>query len=245
VKRPPRLYFAFRSPFSWMALRRLEELYPQAADTVEFRPFWEPDEDLLARLRAGGGEFPYTPMSKAKHLYILYDTKRLAASLGHTMSWPVDVDPWWEVPHLAWLYARRQGREREFYRLVTEARWERGENVCDPALVRELAAEAGLDGDAAASAASDPDLREEALAALHDLYQDDVFGVPYFRVGRHRFWGLDRLAAFLDVLDPREGDAARDGDARELPALARVPVPAGAGIPDAVPLDSDSAGGCG
>ncbi|MFL1375929.1 2-hydroxychromene-2-carboxylate isomerase [Nocardiopsis protaetiae] len=245
MKRPPRLYFAFRSPFSWMALRRLEELYPQAADTVEFRPFWEPDEDLLARLRAGGGEFPYTPMSKAKHLYILYDTKRLAASLGYTMSWPVDVDPWWEVPHLAWLYARRQGREREFYRLVTEARWERGENVCDPALVRELAAEAGLDGDAAASAASDPDLREEALAALHDLYQDDVFGVPYFRVGRHRFWGLDRLAAFLDVLDPREGDAARDGDARELPALARVPVPAGAGVPDAVPLDSDSAGGCG
>ncbi|WP_159943619.1 MULTISPECIES: 2-hydroxychromene-2-carboxylate isomerase [unclassified Nocardiopsis] len=240
MRKPPRLYFAFRSPFSWMALRRLEELYPEAVDQVEYRPFWEPDEDLLGRLRAGGGEFLYTPMSKAKHLYILYDTKRLAASFGYTMSWPVDVDPWWEVPHLAWLHARREGRAREFYRAVTEARWERGENVCDPAVVRDLAASVGLDGATAAAAASDPDLREEGLRALHDLYQDDVFGVPYFRVGRHRFWGLDRLEAFTDAL----GLERAEEEAR--PSLARVPVGADGSPASPLPgLDTDTAGGCG
>ncbi|XKK41319.1 DsbA family protein [Nocardiopsis sp. ARC36] len=238
MRKPPRLYFAFRSPFSWMALRRLEELYPEAVDTVEYRPFWEPDADLLARLRAGGGEFLYTPMSKAKHLYILYDTKRLAASFGYTMSWPVDVDPWWEVPHLAWLYARREGKEREFYRAVAEARWERGENVCDPALVKDLAASVGLDGETAASAAHDPDLREEGLKALHDLYQDDVFGVPYFRVGRHRFWGLDRLDAVTDALG-----LEREARAADPPSLARVPVPDLS--PPPTDLDTDTAGGCG
>jgi 2-hydroxychromene-2-carboxylate isomerase len=234
MRKPPRLYFAFRSPFSWMALRRLEELYPESADTVEFRPWWEPDQDLLARLRAAGGEFPYTPMSKAKHLYILYDTKRLSTRFGYRMSWPVDLEPWWEVPHLAWLYARRQGRAREFYRAVTEARWERGENICDPGLVKELAESVGLDGGTAASAASDPDLREEGLRALVDLYDDDAFGVPYFRVGRHRFWGLDRLHGFIAEM----GGTAPDEPVADLPA-AGPPTAAG------VPADTDTAGGCG
>jgi ParB-like chromosome segregation protein Spo0J len=32
---------------------------------------------------------------------------------------PVDVDPWWEVPYLAYLAARRLGREEELYGALT------------------------------------------------------------------------------------------------------------------------------
>jgi 2-hydroxychromene-2-carboxylate isomerase len=117
---------------------------------------------------------------------------------------------------------------------VTEARWERGENICDPGLVKELAESVGLDGGTAASAASDPDLREEGLRALVDLYDDDAFGVPYFRVGRHRFWGLDRLHGFIAEM----GGTAPDEPVADLPA-AGPPTAAG------VPADTDTAGGCG
>ncbi|SEF86281.1 2-hydroxychromene-2-carboxylate isomerase [Thermomonospora echinospora] len=201
MKRKPRLYFCFRSPFSWMALRRLEELLPEAPELIDYYPYWEPDEPMMAALNARGAEFHYAQMSKAKHLYILADTKRLAKRFGYSMAWPVDIDPWWELPHLAWIKASHHGLEREFYRVVTEARWERAENICDPAVIHRLAASIGLDGDELVAAAEDPAIRAEGLDKLVAHYEDDVFGVPYFKLGRHRFWGVDRLEDFVAALN--------------------------------------------
>ncbi|PVE09005.1 2-hydroxychromene-2-carboxylate isomerase [Streptomyces scopuliridis] len=238
LKRPPRLYFNLRSPFSWMGLRQLEERFPQAPDVIEYYPYWDPDEKTVAALEERDSGFHYTQMSKAKHLYILQDTKRLSARFGYTMAWPIDIDPWWERPHLAWLKARHLGREREFYTAVTAARWERGENICDAEVLRRVAESAGFDGDEMLAAADDPELRAEGVDALAAAYDDDVFGIPYFKVGRHRFWGLDRVDAFLDELIPALEKAAESAPAtpQEVPAdlLNRV----GA-------YDSDSAGGCG
>jgi 2-hydroxychromene-2-carboxylate isomerase len=235
----PKLYFNLRSPFSWMALRRLEERFPQAPERIEYIPYWDPDERTRQALGERGAAFHYTQMSKAKHLYILQDTKRLSQRFGYRMAWPIDVDPWWEVPHLGWLAARRLGRERELYAALTAARWERGENICDPEVLRRAAEEAGVDPEPVLAAVDDPEIRAEGVGALERAYHEDVFGIPYFKLGRHRFWGLDRLDDFLTGLG-------------ELPAPDRAGAPAdpGAGIPDGLAelvgaLDHDSAGGCG
>ncbi|MFB7507286.1 2-hydroxychromene-2-carboxylate isomerase [Streptomyces broussonetiae] len=202
MRRPPRLYFSLRSPFSWMAVRLLEERLPDADRLIEYVPFTEPDEQSLTELKARGGEFHYVAMSKAKHLYILSDTKRLAAKHGFAMKWPIDTGAeWWELPHLGWLKARELGVHREYYRAVMAARWERGEDICDREQLRRVCNEAGLDGDVLVSAPEDPAIREQGVQALMDVYEDDVFGVPYFRLGRHRFWGLDRLDDFVTALE--------------------------------------------
>jgi 2-hydroxychromene-2-carboxylate isomerase len=183
-----------------------------------------------------GAEFHYAPMSKAKHLYILGDTKRLASRMGRVMAWPVDVDPWWEVPHLAWLAARRAGPDaaRRCYDALVAARWERGENICETAVLRAAATAARLDADLLAAATEDAGLRAEGVDGLVEAYEDDVFGVPYLRLGRQRYWGFDRIDMFLDeylsevdrsVGDPRLG----------VPAVVR----------DAGGYDRDTAGGCG
>lgn len=202
MRRPPRLYFSFRSPFSWMALRRLEERLPQAPELIEYVPYWDPDEKMAAALDERGSGFHYTRMSKAKHLYILQDTKRLAQRYGYSMTWPIDIDPWWDLPHLAWLRARETGAHRELYAAVCTARWERGENVCEPEVLHAVCVDAGLDADALVAAGTDDAVRAAGLAALSAAYDDDVFGIPYFKLGRHRFWGLDRLDGFLDALLP-------------------------------------------
>ena len=44
-------------------------------------------------------------MSRAKHRYLLLDIKRLADREGLPFAWPIDIDCWWELPHLAWLHA--------------------------------------------------------------------------------------------------------------------------------------------
>ncbi|GAA2489682.1 hypothetical protein GCM10010406_27320 [Streptomyces thermolineatus] len=215
MRRPPRLYFSFRSPFSWMALRRLEERFPQAPEVIDYYPFWGPDKVTEAALEERGSGMHYVQMSKAKHLYILQDTKRLSQQFGYRMTWPVDIDPWWELPHLAWLQARRLGRAQDFYRAVTEARWERGENVCEPEVLHRIAEAAGFDGDAMVAAVDDPEIRAEGADALAAAYDDDVFGIPYFKVGPHRFWGVDRLDAFLDALATALEKAAARAAAQE------------------------------
>jgi 2-hydroxychromene-2-carboxylate isomerase len=202
VKRRPRLYFSFRSPYSWLAVRRLREVVPDLSATFECFPYWDPDERTSAALAARGGEFHYVQMSRAKHLYMLLDTKRIAQRHDITMAWPVDRDPWWELPHLAWLRARREGREWQLYDAVTGARWGRGENICEPDVLSAAARTAGLDPAAALGAPDDPDIRDEAAGCLYQAYLDDIFGIPYLKWGRHRFWGLDRVDAFLDVWLP-------------------------------------------
>jgi 2-hydroxychromene-2-carboxylate isomerase len=227
----PRLYFSFRSPYSWMTVRRLRAEVPDAWTALDWFPYWDPDAGTAAALAERGAELPYSPMSRAKHLYILVDTKRLAQREGLDMSWPVDVDPWWELPHLAWLRARRLGRAEQFYDAVVAARWERGENICDPAVLRAVAVEAELDAESAVGAAGDPAVRAEGVDCLYAAYDDDVFGVPYLRWRRHRFWGFDRLDTFLATWR-----ASAPPDAG--PGLVPAPEPARA-------YDTDTAGGCG
>jgi 2-hydroxychromene-2-carboxylate isomerase len=224
-QKPPRFYFSFRSPYSWLAAHYIE----QHADSreIEYIPFWEPDARSLERLRSRGGEWLYASMSKAKHLYILEDIKRLVARAGCSVTWPIDVEPWWDLPHLAWVAARRQGKDREFFWAIYRARWEEGKDICSPALIRQ---QCGLDPETLAAAPEDDSIREEGGEALYRCYRDDVFGVPFFMVGRDRFWGVDRVEEFVRRVNAKAAPAE--------PLLARS---AGSGSW----YDTDHAGGCG
>ena len=203
MKRQPKFYFSFHSPYSWMATKLLEERLPEAPQLLRYVPYFLPDEKTRAAVTERGASMHYSMMTKAKHLYILQDTKRLSQRFGFPMKWPIDIDPWWELPHLAWFAARRTGDEHALFHALLQARWERGENICDRSVVVAVADSIGLDGKALASAPDDPELREEGVAALEDGYMDDIFGVPYFLLGPHRFWGLDRLDDFIAALQLR------------------------------------------
>ncbi|GGR89317.1 hypothetical protein GCM10010252_30260 [Streptomyces aureoverticillatus] len=242
MKQRPRLYFSLRSPFSWMGLRRLEALYPQARQHIDYRPFWEPGRQLTEQLTARGSGFHYAQMSRAKHRYILQDTKRLATRFGYRMTWPVDVeDPWWDLPHLAWIKARQFGRHHQVYELMTTARWGRGENICDAEVLRKVLAAGGQELTVLVEAVHDPQVRAEAVDALATTYDDEVFGIPYFAVGWHRFWGLDRVEDFLAKLteQPTDKPTGRNGHTAPLSPLPRR-------LLDSVgAYDRDTAGGCG
>jgi 2-hydroxychromene-2-carboxylate isomerase len=208
--RKPRFYFSFRSPFSWMVSHVLERELPGWHDELELLPYFEPDEQTWPVLDERGVEMHYSDMSKAKHLYILQDTKRLSARHGLSMTWPVDRDPWWVLPHHAWMAARRIGRGKDLYWALSEARWERGENICDADVVEKIADSIDLDGALITRAHEDPEIRAEGVDALEKAYMDDVFGIPFFKMGPHRFWGLDRVHDFLSAYErAREKEMAK------------------------------------
>lgn len=200
MKTPPTFYFSLRSPYSWLAWHDLKVHYPRLLERLQFAPFWEPDADYQAELGRLGEAFLYTAMSKDKHLYILGDVKRLAARRGLSPHWPVDRQPRWEVPHLAYLRAQAQGQGAAFVEHTGRARWQEGRDICDPAVMARIAVDLGLDASALRDAYLDPALRQQGLQCLRNCVRDSVFGVPLFTVGRERFWGLDRLPEFVGAL---------------------------------------------
>ncbi|MCA2215088.1 2-hydroxychromene-2-carboxylate isomerase [Jidongwangia harbinensis] len=236
--RTPRFFFSLRSPYSWLAYHDLTVRRPDLTGSVEWVPYWEPDAAMRQVLGDLGGEFLYTEMHKAKQLYLLQDVRRLAQARGFAVTWPVDREPAWEVPHLAYLAAAEFGRGHDFIRGVHEARWQLGRDICDPATVGRIAERIGLDPDRIAGAHQIPRIRAAGVRSLLIAYQTGVFGVPFLVAGRQKFWGLDRLDGFLDAI----GAA---------PATVPATVPDDLVPPEAVAVgagrggDGGHAGGCG
>lgn len=194
-----RFYFHFRSPYSWVAACWMDKV--SVEQEVEYVPFWEIDNTSRHLLSEKGGEHFYTPMSKAKHLYILQDIKRITTRLGLKLKWPPSPEnQHWEIPHLAYLYARRLGKEKLFFKKIHESRWIHGEDICSLETVSRIAHECSLDGDLAANAYHQPSVREEAVVELMKAYEDGVFGIPFFVHGYSKFWGIDRFELFLRSL---------------------------------------------
>lgn len=229
-RKPPTVYFSFRSPYSWLALERLSEL--DLRQSFIFIPLWDPGDALHAVLTERGAKLPYTQMSRAKHLYILQDVKRLAANSGKTFVWPVDRDPEWDLPHLAWLACRDLGTQWTFYDRMIELRWGAGADICTESTIREAMDASGLAGQTLDTLRARDDIKDAALSALQDIYDNDIFGIPYFKTGHQRFWGLDRLDAFLQHMDV------------DLPVSPISTIPPT--VRDSVgSYDRDTAGGCG
>lgn len=236
--KPPRWYFSLRSPYSWLAFRELTQNAPDVAESIEWRPYWEPGEVGARLLAEAGIRLPYVPMSKEKHLYILQDVKRLATERGLSITWPIDVDLDWDVAHLAYFVAQDAGRGVDFIDAVHRARWERGLDVSLRTTMTAIGEELGLDPGALAGAADDPEIRRRGVEALRAVERDGVFGVPFFIHRHDRFWGLDRLPGFIARVRNAAGapgDAARP-ESGSGAVRADLLVPAG---------DAGHAGGCG
>ncbi|MFD7547955.1 2-hydroxychromene-2-carboxylate isomerase [Streptomyces sp. NPDC059816] len=210
--KPPRFYFSLRSPYSWLAHHDLMRHHPDVAALVEWRPFWEPDERSRKLLTDAGGDFPYVAMSRAKHLYILQDVRRLVRERGLESTWPVDRDPRWEVPHLAYLAAVDAGRGPDFVQLAYRKRWIEGRDICDSATISAMAKELGVAEEPLVEAVDDPEMRRRGAAALLDVDRDGVFGVPFLVHGFDKFWGVDRLEAFAASVRGRTATAPTSQD---------------------------------
>ncbi len=130
--------------------------------------------------------------------------------------------------------AQRLGAGPAFYSAVTEARWERGGEYFDLAVVRSAAISAGIEPETILQAMNDPEIVARGTDCLADAYEDDIFGVPYHRYRRHRFWGIDRVDAFVKSLGWAPNDAADD--------MGQIPEEVQAFIGG---CDTDTAGGCG
>jgi len=185
---PIDFYFDFSSPYSYLASEMIDELATRYGRSVKWRPIL-----LGAAFQKSG--LPLLVTVPLKGEYSLRDFDRSARFYGIPFKFPAKFPL---ATHTAargyyWLHGEDCGQARAFAHAVFRAYWIDGRDVSDPAVVKEIAAGQGIDGDALAAAAGTPEIKERLKTETDGAIAKGMFGAPYFVVDGEPFWGADRL----------------------------------------------------
>ncbi|WP_018719454.1 2-hydroxychromene-2-carboxylate isomerase [Arhodomonas aquaeolei] len=174
------IFFNFRSPYCYLASKRLFRLL----DDFHVRLVWRP---------LGGWHGRSPPERAKKKLPIArQDVGRFARRMGIPLNPPPkETDP--TRASAGSLLAEEQGMLRAYTVEAMRAEWAEGRDIGEPAVLRDVADRVGLDPDALAAAADDPGRRERLDANWAVADERGAFGVPTFAVGEEIFWGQDRI----------------------------------------------------
>ncbi len=189
---PVRMYFAFRSPYSWMATERV------AQEGIAIDP--------VAFLKPPAGTPPPNPItSPAKGAYVARDVVRLAKRLGFDFALPDPFDIDFSRPNNVFQLAKEEDRALAFMLAAYRARFVGGRNISEDDVLCDIAVEAGLDPDATLVAADSVDLRARSLLDLEKTLEiDQPFGVPFFVYQGEPFWGQDRIDLLIEAVRSAE-----------------------------------------
>ena len=186
-------YLSLNSPWAFLASRRFEAIAAKHNADVTIWPV-----DFGSVFSVSGG-LPLPKRSPQRQAYRMMELKRWRDHLGIKLTLEPKFFPHNEVPAAQCVIAlREQGRMADAIKVahaVLAAVWVEERNPADPATLKAILTECGLDADAVLKAS-------EGMAAKREAYtkhaiDQSVFGAPFFVIDGERFWGQDRLE-FVD-----------------------------------------------
>ena len=182
-------YLSLNSPWAFLASRRFEAIAAKHKADVTIWPV-----DFGSVFAVSGGA-PLPKRAPQRQAYRMMELKRWRDHLGIKLTLEPKFFPHDEVPAAKCVIAlREQGRMADAIKLahaVLAAVWVQDRNPADPATLKAILGECGLDADAVLKAS-------ESMAAKRETYtkhaiDQSVFGAPFFVIDGERFWGQDRL----------------------------------------------------
>jgi 2-hydroxychromene-2-carboxylate isomerase len=182
------LWFSFRSPYSYLALERIEDVLAPYGVPLVLKPIPPMVDRGL-------------PMPAIKRMYIARDAKREADRLGIPFGELCDplgpgVDNCLAIAH----FAARRGQLMAFARSAMRGIWSEARDVATYVDLRHIVERAGLPWDEARAALDNPDAAKAAQANAAELAVYNLWGVPSMRCGDFIAWGQDRLPLLADRL---------------------------------------------
>ena len=174
------LFYSFRSPYSWLSLRRMLDIVDAFDLQLKVRP-------VLPMVMRG------MAVPKAKMLYIAADASREARR--HQVPFGNFADPVGagvERCMAVFEYAVTQNRVRDFLLAAGEAIWAKGIDVATDTGLRKVTGEAGLFWPEVQASLADEEWRMKAEANQADMMNSGAWGVPTVRIGEFVTWGQDR-----------------------------------------------------
>ena len=188
---PIELFGSFRSPYSYLALRRVFEIADAFGIELRLRP-------VLPMVMRG------MKVPRAKLLYIAKDTMREAERLEIPYGKIADpVGDGVERCLAVFRYAQSERKGREFLMNAGIAIWSEAVDVSTDKGMRKVTGRTGLFWPDVVAAMKSDDWRPEIEANRESMMASGSWGVPTVRIGDEVFWGQDRdwlLARHIEEL---------------------------------------------
>src|SRR3954467_14170650 len=157
-----RFYFSFRSPYSWLAMRCIEQALADLPVQLEYLPVFPPPN------------FANDPTAVPNKLkYIRMDVARIAQAYGYATGDQAPLDCEWVRPHAAFIYAQDRSKAKAFSLGLYEARFGRGLDVGQDAVMAQVADACGLDATALVAAAGDVAYQTRVVEGMIKGVQED------------------------------------------------------------------------
>ena len=194
---PIKFYFAYTSPFTYLALGPAYELENKYWVKLRFIPY-----GVNIRQVYGGEVEARDERNRRKLRYLYLDARRLAAERGLIIRPPKKIFSA-RLAFYGGMCADDQGLFRPYSNLVFERFWKRELEVEDPSALASILSEIGAETGKFLSCVADEsaEAKPRLKACFAEARDDQVFGVPTFVIERERFWGYDRVDWIRRKLD--------------------------------------------
>ena len=211
-----KFYFAYTSPFTYLAIGPAWELERTHRVKLRFIPY-----GVNIRQVYGGEVEARDERNRRKLRYLYLDARRLAAERGLVIRPPRKIFSA-RFAFYGGMCAEDQGLFQPYANRVFERFWKRELEVESPAALAGILAEIGGDPDKFLSYIADEEIeaKPRLKACFAEARDDQIFGVPTFVIAGERFWGYDRIDWVTRKLDGLR--LRRGGDATSKPAAVRA-----------------------
>jgi len=177
---PLELFCSFRSPYSYLSLKRVYEIVDAFGLDLKLRP-------VLPMVMRG------MQVPRSKLVYIAKDTTREAERLGIPYGNIADpVGAGVERCLAAFRYAESEHKGRDFLANAGLAIWGEAVDVSTDKGMRKVTGRTSLFWPDVVAAMASEDWREEIEANRESMMASGSWGVPTIRFGDEVFWGQDR-----------------------------------------------------
>ena len=110
------------------------------------------------------------------------------------------------------VFAQREGFFERYVDEVYRHMWSEPKKMDDPEVIHAALVESGLDAEAIAAGAQEPEIKQTLIDNTRRSVERGVFGSPSFFVGDELFFGKDRLREVEEEITARV--SPRDSAAR-------------------------------
>ena len=193
-----RVYTDYKSPFAYIANKRLFEIEQELGVELEWRPYTLRIPEFM------GAVEERTPHFWRKVRYSYMDARRLANAQGLTIKGPRRIyDGFYASAGM--LFAQRNGIFRPYHDTVFRKFWTHELDVDELPEVSAIVSDIG----GSAKAYVHGDARAEHDRIIDEAEDLGVFGVPTMVFNGELFWGTDRIDMLVErIKNPESAVAA-------------------------------------
>ncbi|CAM3376107.1 2-hydroxychromene-2-carboxylate isomerase [Bordetella sputigena] len=182
------IWFDFASPYSFLALERIEPIAAAHGVTVDYRPF------LLGPIfKARGWDDSPFRLFPDKGEYMMREVQRLAAKYGITYRRPTEFPRVGVLPSRVAFIGLQADWGKAFCLSMFRANFVDDLDIQQRDVVAGRLRALGVDAEAVLARAGSDEIKQAFRAQVDRAQELGVFGAPMMFAGREMFWGNDRV----------------------------------------------------